>query len=370
MRMHFTDVAISRLKTEGRYYDETTPAFGIRVGKHRKSWFVDRGRERSRKYFGRYPDKSLADARKEAKALLTQPVRKNERITFGAAYAVWKVAIEPKKPRTQRDYKRLIERHFLPKLKAKKLLDLAYEDITACVEEVPKGEANHALAVARIFMRWCVRPPRRYMPHNPLEGVQIQPPKKRKRVLSEIEIKGVWTAAGEQGYPHGTVVQLLILTGQRRGEIANLRRPWIDEKERTITLPEWVTKNSKEHVFPYGDKVAAILDGIPRLNSTDLFFPSRVSGERPFSGWGKFKQELDALTEGVGHYTLHDLRRTYRTIHGQIGTSSEIGERLINHAAAVTSDVEEIYDRWTYLPQMRKAVEAYEDHLSPLLSPR
>jgi hypothetical protein len=104
MRMHFTDVAISRLKTEGRYYDETTPAFGIRVGKQRKSWFVDRGRERSRKYFGRYPDKSLADARKEAKALLTQPVTKNERITFQAAYEVWKVAIEPKKPRTQRDY--------------------------------------------------------------------------------------------------------------------------------------------------------------------------------------------------------------------------------------------------------------------------
>ncbi|MGA7787413.1 MAG: Arm DNA-binding domain-containing protein, partial [Xanthobacteraceae bacterium] len=94
MHLHFTDVAISRLKTEGMYYDESTPAFGIRVGKNRKTWFVVRGRERSRKTFGRYPDKSLADARKEAKALLTQPVRKNERVTFEAAYELWIVAIE------------------------------------------------------------------------------------------------------------------------------------------------------------------------------------------------------------------------------------------------------------------------------------
>jgi integrase len=58
------------------------------------------------------------------------------------------------------------------------------------------------------------------------------------------------------------VCQLLALTGQRECEIANLRRPWINEKEQTITLPEWVTKNSKEHTFPYGDMVAEILEGI------------------------------------------------------------------------------------------------------------
>ncbi len=368
MHLHFTDVAISRLKTEGMYYDEATPAFGIRVGKNRKTWFVVRGRQRSRKTFGRYPDKSLAEARKEAKALLTQPVRKNERVTFEAAYELWKVAIEPRKPRTQKDYKRLIERHFLEPLKKKRLPDLTYEDITACVEGVAPGEAAHALAVAHIFLRWCVKPPRRYIPHNPLEGVYITPPKKRKRVLKPEEIPKVWDAAEEQGYPHGTVVQLLMLTGQRRSEIANLRRPWINAKERTITLPDWLTKNSKEHCFPYGDRVAAILESIPLLNSTDLLFPSRVSDERPFSGWGKYKHELDELTEGVEHYRLHDLRRTYRTIHGQIGTPPEIAERLINHAAAVTTEVEAIYDQWTYLPQMRAAVAAYEAHFDTLLA--
>jgi hypothetical protein len=67
--------------------------------------------------------------------------------------------------------------------------------------------------------------------------------------------------------------------------------------------------------------------------------------------------------------TLHawfDLRRTYRSIHGQIGTASEIAERLINHAAAVQTEVEEIYDRWTYLPQMQTAVLAFENHFKAL----
>ena len=148
-------------------------------------------------------------------------------------------------------------------------------------------------------------------------------------------------------------------------EIANLRRPWINEKERTITLPEWVTKNSKEHTFPYGELVAGILDTIPRRNDTDLLFPSHVSTERPISGWSKYKHDL---ADGVPSWTLHDLRRTYRSTHGQVGTPSEIAERLINHAAAVQTEVEAIYDRWHYLPQMKAAIVSFENHFTALLA--
>jgi integrase len=186
--------------------------------------------------------------------------------------------------------------------------------------------------------------------HSPLEGVELPKAGKRKRILNEDEFITVWHATTRQGYPYGTVCKLLMLTGQREGEIANLRRQWINEKEQTITLPEWICKNRKEHTFPYGDVVAGILESIPRRNDTDLLFPCRISNERPISGWSKHKKELD---DGVTCWTLHDLRRTYRSIHGQIGTPSEIAERLINHAASVQTGVEEIYDRWHYLPQMR-----------------
>jgi integrase len=364
---HLTDVVVLRLTNPGTYFDKSTPAFGLRVGKNRKTWIVIRGRERVRTTVGHYPALSLADARKEAKKLLTETPAKNSRLTFGEAYEIFKAEHSAKKkPRTQRDYKRLLEKFFLPAFGHKKLADNTYENITAQVKSVPPVEQAHALAVARTFFRWCVRPPRRYIEHNPLEGLQLPKANRRKRILDAEEIKTVWAAAVAQDYPHGTIVQLLILTGQRKMEIANLRRSWINEKERTITLPEWVAKNSKEHCFPYNGLVAEILETIPRRNSTDLLFPSKVSDDRPISGWSKFKHEL---ADGVSGWQLHDLRRTYRSLHGQIGTHREIAERLINHAAGVMTDVEEIYDRYTYMPEMRAAIEKYETHIRQLTAP-
>ncbi len=362
---HLTDISVSRLKESGTYFDKSTPAFGIRVLKNRKTWIVIRGRERTRTRIGHYPVMSLADARQQAKKLLTEPLTKTSRLTFSEAFELFKVAIETKKPRTQRDYKRHLGKYFVPVLGAKKLPEITYENVIDCVDGVSFGERNHALAVARIIFRWCVKPPRRFIPHSPLEGVEVKPSKKRKRVLKPEELKPVWIAAGEQGYPHGTVVQLLILSGQRRGEVGGLRWPWINQNERTITLPEEVTKNRKEHTFPYGDMTAAILETIPRRNTTDLLFPSRVSDDRPISGWSKLKKELN---DGVEGWRLHDLRRTMRTTHAKLGTPAHIGERLINHVAAVTTEVEQIYDVWTYMPEMRRAVETYEAHLSQVLA--
>ncbi len=79
-KLHMTDVVVLRLKACGTYYDQTTPAFGIRVGKNRKTWFVIRGSERLRTNIGRYPQIGLADARKEARKLLTEEPVKGDRI--------------------------------------------------------------------------------------------------------------------------------------------------------------------------------------------------------------------------------------------------------------------------------------------------
>jgi integrase len=366
-KMHMTDLAVQRLSTPGTYFDASTPAFGLRVGKNRKAWFVIRGKERLRTTVGRYPDMSLADARKKGKALLLLTPERNDGVRFEQAYEEYKEAIADLKPRTRLDYKRILDKYYLPRFKTSKLRELAYEHISVVAKGLSPSEKRHYFAVGRTFFKWCVKPPRRYIPHSPLEGVEIKPGGKRKRTLSPTELPIVWTAANEQGYPHGSVVQLILLTGQRRGEIANLRWPWINEKDKTITLPEWITKNSKEHTFPYDGEVQKILDTIPRRNSTDLLFPSRDSDERPVSGWSKFKKELNELIKGVPNFTLHDLRRTMRTIHASIGTPANIGERLINHAAAVQTDVEAVYDLYRYLPEMRQAVDRYEAHLSQLL---
>jgi integrase len=368
MRVHFTDLAIARLKELGEYHDDSTLGFGIRVGKNRKTWFVVRGRERLRTNLGQYPATTLTEARNAAKKLLTQPVAKGSRITFEEAAGEYKEFISDLRECTQYGYKKILDGYLTPKLAKKKLPDLTYEDFTAITDALKPSMKAHVLAFARIFLNWCVRPPRRYIPHSPLEGVEVKSGKKRKRFLKPNEIKVVWDAAVQQGYPHGTIVRLLMLNGQRRAETASLRWPWINEGERLITLPEWITKNRKEHTFPYGDMTASILEKVPRLNSTDLLFPSRVSDDRPISGWSKFKHELDELAGDIEPWRLHDLRRTLRTVHGEIRTPAEIAERLINHAAAVQTEVEAIYDQWTYIPQMRAAVLAFERHFQALLA--
>jgi integrase len=361
-RTHLTDVVVSRLKEPGTYFDESTPAFAVRVGKNRKTWFVIRGRERERTNIGQYPAVSLADARKEAKKLLTEAPAKHSKMTFSAACDFYKEEIKAKKPRTQKDYNRILDKYLLPKLGKKKLPEIEYEDVTAITDGLAPSEKSHCLAVARTFLRWCVQPPRRYIPHSPLEGVQVVPGKRRKRILKPDELKKVWDAATVEGYPYGTIVHLLILTGQRKSEIANLRRTWIDQKARTITLPEWVCKNSREHTFPYGNMVAAELETVPRFNSTDLLFPSTVSDERPVSGWSKYKKRLG---DGVPAWRLHDLRRTFGTTLAEMEIEPHIVERLLNHsmgaignqADSIVSAVAEVYILAKYLPKMRNAIE-------------
>ena len=87
-----------------------------------------------------------------------------------------------------------------PKLGKKKLPEIEYENVTEITDKLAPSEQSHCLAVARTFLRWCVKPPRRYIPHSPLEGVLIVPAKARKRILKPNELKELWDAATVEGY--------------------------------------------------------------------------------------------------------------------------------------------------------------------------
>jgi len=199
---HLTDVVVAQ--NPGSYFDETTPAFGIRVGKNCKTWIVIRGVQRQRVRVGHYPAMSLADARKEAKRLLTEEPTKHSKMTFAAACDEYQEAIKARKPRTQRDYNRILDKYLLPKLGRKKLSEIEYEDVSGIAGTLKVSEKSLCLAVARSFLRWCVQPPRWYIPHSPLEGVRVEPGKRRKRILKSDQLKKVWDAAEHVGYPRGS----------------------------------------------------------------------------------------------------------------------------------------------------------------------
>ena len=126
-------------------------------------------------------------------------------------------------------------------------------------------------------------------------------------------------------------------TGQRRGEIAALRRTWINTKDHTITLPTYITKTGFEHRFPYGPAAATVLKKIDAasMDESDYLFPAsrgHVRGKptTTFNGWPKSKEAFDQAC-GVSGRTLHDVRRTVAAGLAALEVPPNIIERLLNH---------------------------------------
>jgi integrase len=381
---NLTDISVRKLsppvKGQQLHVDGTIPGLFLRISPGGTRTFVlVFGQRRQWQSIGRYPIISLAQARMKAKEILAQRtlgLHQPKTMRFEAAYELFKSEhCTGKRERTSRDYQRMIDVHFLSRLKHDRLSDITYETVIGIADKLADrpSEQAHALSVARTFFRWCARPPRRYIAHSPLEGLQLSLAKPRRRVLTDAELVKIWNAAEVQSYPYGAVVQLLILTGQRRGEIAALQRSWLNGFEKTIMLPQCLTKNGVKHTFPYGQMVARVLKSIPIRDGVDLLFPSRFGDDRPLSGWSKYKSEMN---DGVPGWTLHDLRRTFATRLAQLRVAPHIIERLLNHkfgsiankTEGMVTDVAEIYNLHRYLPEMREAIEKWENHHASLLA--
>ena len=338
------------------YWDSSFKAglFGARISQGGAISFILKI-DNSRRKIGRYPTISLAQARTEAKNLLAERTLgriRPQSITFEQALKLFlEEKGERRRARTVEDHKRHLE---LLGFKGQ-VGDITHDDMDRKLKKLPPSEFNHRLSCAKTFFNWCVK--RRYRTDNPALAFSMHTLKSRERILTTDELKKVWKATGRLG-SYGTVVQLLILLGQRETETASIRAEWIDFGEKTLTIPGEVTKNHNETVIPLGPLAIAILE---KQKKTGLLFPARGKPDQPINGWSKSKAALDALTK-IEHHTLHDLRRTFRSGLGQLGVAPHIAERLVNHVSAQTQ-MERIYDRYKYLPEMRAAIELWEGHL-------
>lgn len=144
-------------------------------------------------------------------------------------------------------------------------------------------------------------------------------------------------------------MQPLILTGQRVNQIASLRAEFIDDDKKTISWPATLMKGNRPHNIPYGKMATAILGTLP---DEGLLFPAKGKPDKSVYGFSKHKTELDTLS-GVSNYTLHDIRRTFRTGLAFLKVLPHIGERLLDHRTGIVSQVEAIYDRFQYLEEMQ-----------------
>ncbi len=340
-KLRFTDLSVHSLK-EGLYFDERTTSFGIRVGKNRKTWIVIKEPNRTKVRLGHYPDLSLADARKRALVALGSPLGPPSAPSFVEARQQY-LSQGKWKPKTRYETTRTLTKHFHW---TKPIDRITHRDVLEVIEAIKApSEATHAFRDLRGFFNWCVP---RYLKNSPCAG--LKPPAHYvpcERVLADDELQKVWHALGDDAY--STIIKLLILTGQRLGEVSAIQPDWL--RDTVLTIPSSVTKNGREHKIP-----------LPSLAV------SLISQVRPFKGWSKAKARLDKLS-GVAGYTHHDLRRTYANTNLQkLGVRLEVTESLLNHISGTRAGIVGVYQRHTYMDEMRDAIEMWEQHLKKLLA--
>jgi len=369
--MRLTDIAVHNLKapTKGQktYFDDALAGFGVRVSQGGiKSFVLVSGRSRTRTTLGRYPVISLSSARDKAKGLLAQKTlgrHEASAISFEAALELFLPSLSTRnRPGTEKNTTRLLKRHFLSPLRHEKLPQVTSQRLAKIIDRLSAtpSEASHAFAAIRLFFNWAVR--QELVLKSPCSVLQAPTlAASRERVLTDEELQKLLAWAKLESSTFSALVQLLILTGQRRGEIVALRSEMVDLEGATITLPATLTKNGRQHIFPFGSGAGAIL----KMHQRDgLLFRGRGT-EKPFDGWSKSKLALDTECP-LAPWTIHDLRRTFATRLAALGTPIHVTEKLLNHVSGTISGVAAIYNRHSYMDEMRRAVSAYEAYLVAL----
>ena len=364
--MRLTELAVKKVtnpvKGQVTYWDEATPGFGLRCSARAKSFVVMFGKARRLKTLGRYPDLPLAQARRAAKQILLESaptIPDHSENDYKSAVSLYLNDCNARlRPRTFEGYS-----HYLNGFDIKgPLTDVTMADIQREIRKLhgrPSSQ-NYAFTTAKVFFNWALR--NELVRTNPLASLnRPNRPVSRERTLDDIELKQLLEYTLGQRDRFNDIVTLLAVTGQRRGEIATLEWPDIDGDR--LILPGYKTKNKRLHTIPLGRLAQKILTSTGGGNRYVFSLPEN---DTPFSGWARAKRRLDRESQ-LSDFTLHDLRRTYSTIHAKIGTPIHVTERLLNHVSGTISGVAAVYNRYSYQEEMCQAVSIFEKYLENLL---
>ena len=384
-----TDLKIRKLAPDPtkrvEIWDARVPAFGIRVSPKGNKSFVllyrHRGRPR-RMTIGRYPVVSLSEARNRAMEALGEVARgadpqvqkalkhNGTRFDDTVDMFVRTYCRQHNRESTRRETERLLKARFVSRWAARDIREISKSDVLKIIDETLQdgapSAANHALATIRLFFNWCSD--RGLVDVNPCDRLKA-PAKKvaRDRVLDDLELGKVWNAAASIGYPFGTITQLLLLTAQRRNEVASMRWKDIDFGAAAWAIPAELTKNGVTHVVPLVPEALQILTCVPRVHN-ELLFPARGGEGRAFSGFSKSKERLASLST-VAEFTLHDLRRTVATRMASLGVAPHVVERLLNHVTGTLGGVAGVYNRFKYREEVKAALVLWTGHMRQLVGP-
>ena len=389
--MKLTKATVDRLKlppgkTEMIVFDEALPGFGLRVRSGgKRTWIAqyrlgskqrrvtigtvetldaDKARHKaktalSKAHLGSDPQVEKAEARAQAAVTLGRVVE-----DYLARYAATRL-----KPRTLAEVERYLRSHWasLSKLPIRRVerADVAAR-LGSIAEENGRFASNRARAALGSLYAWAIA--EGLTDANPVVGTRKAVDEiRRDRVLTDEELRLIWRQAGEGDF--GDIVHLLILTGQRREEVAAMTWEEVDLEGATWRIGGERTKNARAHEVPLTQPALEILGARRRSDGRALVFGS--SG--PFSGWSKAKAALDArISAALGgcapaSWRLHDIRRTVATRLSDLGVLPHVVEAVLNHVSGHKAGVAGIYNRSSYAAEKSAALTLWGDHVRRLV---
>jgi integrase len=360
------------------FWDLALESFGLKVTENGAKSFVFQYRASGTTRRQRWPiglglDKARKEARKAIGSVAAggDPVlerRKEEDLAKNTFKSICDEYFrrEGKRLRTKAAEAAALERLVYPTLGARPIESIKRSQITRLLDKIEDERgasmAEHVLAYVRKILRWHAARDDDFRSPIVAGMGRIRPSERaRKRILNDDELRAVWKAAEASTHPFGYLVRYILLTATRRSEAARM----VDAE---LSGDDWVIpgsryKNRLDHMVPLSKAARELLAKIPRVEGVPFIFT--IGNAKAIAGFDHFKKTLDEES-GVTGWTIHDLRRTSRSLLSRAGVDADHAERCLGH---VIGGVRGIYDRHAYLDEKRHAFEALAAQIDRIVNP-
>ena len=367
-----TDTKVASIKPPEKgqveHPDAKVVGLRLRVGAGgKKTWTLRKrvGAKTINRKLGTYPAMSLAKARTAALSMIealeaTGSIEAIDR-TFKSAAEHWLENKAKLKNKSWPVQERQLERYVYPTLGDRPIRSIKRGEVRDLIGGI-YGETlpNRILALVNAIFRYALSMD--WLEVSPSEAIEKRfPEKARERVLSMDEIVSVWRACELLGFPYGPLTRLMMLTGQRKGEVTEMLWSELDLEAATWIIPAEKTKSDRVHLVPLSAMAVGVLNALPCLSE----YVFTTNGEKPVNGFGKAKEKLgqfiDAQDVSVEGWTFHDLRRSVATHMVRLGVSEPVVSRVLNHAAQGVTGKH--YALHSYAPEKRHALDLWADEI-------
>jgi integrase len=360
------------------FWDETLPGFGLMVTKTGSRSYVYQYRAGGRSRRMTFPIKlGLDKARREARKAIggvagggdpLQERRKAAALAENSLQSICEEYLrrEGKRLRTATAIEAALKRLVYPKLGARQIDTIKRSEIVRLLDKIEDERGpvmpDRILSYLRAIMNWHATRSDDF--RSPIvRGMARTKPKERarERILSDDELRAVWKAAERFPGPLGYLLRFILLTASRRSEAADMPNTELSGDDWIIPGARYKTK--LDHVVPLSQAARDLLESIPRIKGVTWFF---TYGTTPIRGFSKSKVLFDKAC-GVSGWTIHDLRRTSRSLMSRAGVPTDHAERCLGH---VIGGVRGTYDRHAYHAEKKAAFEALAGQIDRIINPR